>query len=133
VATTEDLMEGVIQPAASRVFEVGGWASSAGGVTKIVPADEEEWALIRHSAMALAEMGSYLKAFDSRAREPEWAEQAQAMVDRALVVSRAAEAMNAEAVFEAGGRLYEACTGCHVKYLPGSVAPPPVESVAPGR
>ena len=123
VASTADLMEGIIQPAASKVFEVGGWASTTSGVTKLVPADEEEWAIIKHHAMALAEMGNYLKAFDARKAETVWATQAQSMIDRSLEVSKAAEAMDAGAVFEAGGRLYETCTGCHITYLPGSVAP----------
>jgi hypothetical protein len=131
VATVEDLMEGFVEPTAAKLFEIGGWVSSSGKVEKIAPKDAEEWAAVKHRAMAVAEIGNVLKAFEPRAKEAEWTRHAQNLVDSAMAMSKAAETRNADAVFEAGGHLYDACTACHMKYLPQDQPPPPNEPTAP--
>jgi hypothetical protein len=123
VATVAALMEGVVEPSSEKLFEVGGWATSAGKVEKIAPADDEEWAQVKHKAMAVAEVGNILKSFEPRANEAEWTKNAQRLVDTAMAVSKAAEAKNPEAVFEAGEHLYDTCTACHMKYLPQDQPP----------
>ena len=40
----------------------------------------------------------------------------QALVDAGVVALRAAEAKNPEALFEAGGQVYEVCQHCHSQY-----------------
>jgi hypothetical protein len=40
----------------------------------------------------------------------------QALVDVGVVALKAAEAKNPEALFEAGGQVYEVCQQCHRKY-----------------
>jgi len=130
-ATIEDLMEAIVEPSAATLFEIGGKLSTAAGVETIVPRDDEEWAQATHKAMAVAEVANMLKSLephakegdgvDTRVKEPEFAKNAQAMFDAAMDVRKGTDAKNPEVVFEAGGRLYEACANCHAKYLPGSL------------
>ena len=125
LASVEDLMEGVVEPSSKKLFEIGGLQSSATGSQKIAPKDDEEWSQVKHSAMAVAEVGNILKSFEPRAREADWNKNAQDLIDSALAVSRGVDARNPDAVFEAGGHLYDACTACHMKYLPQTEPPPP--------
>jgi hypothetical protein len=125
VASVEDLMEGVVEPSSEKLFEIGGLQSSASGSQKIAPKDDEEWSQVKHSAMAVAEVGNILKSFEPRAREADWNKNAQDLIDSALAVSKGVDARNPDAVFEAGGHLYDACTACHMKYLPQAEPPPP--------
>jgi hypothetical protein len=137
ISTIEDLMEGIVEPSAAKLFEIGGQRATAAGVETIAPADEDEWAMVVHNATAVAEVANILKALDphakdgdgvdTRVREADFRRDVQAMFDAAMSVRRGAEARDPAMVFEAGGRLYDACTACHTKYLPGAV--PPAEAV----
>ena len=40
----------------------------------------------------------------------------QAMVDTGAEAIKAAEAKDADGVFDAGGEIYAVCTNCHAKY-----------------
>jgi hypothetical protein len=139
VATIADLMEGIVEPTAAKLFEIGGKQATAAGIETIVPADDEEWSIAVHNATAIAEVANILKSLEPRAKEgdgvdprvkePDFVKQSQAMYDAAMEIRKHAEEKNPPAVFDAGGRLYEACTNCHLKYLPGTVAPESVPQV----
>lgn len=122
VSTVEDVMEGIVIPASDRVFEVGAYNVTTNGVQESIPKDDEEWSLVKHSAMSLAEAGNLLK-FESRAQEANWVKFSQMLTDRALVVAAKADAKDTQGVFDAAAAMYqEACTGCHAQYL---TEPPP--------
>ena len=54
----------------------------------------------------------------SRARDQwGWMTRSQALVDAGVGAAKAAETRNLEAVFVAGGQIYQACTGCHQQYM----------------
>lgn len=51
-------------------------------------------------------------------RPGRWNEFAQLMIDTSKAGEAAAAAKDAERAFEIGGRLYDACNGCHKTYIP---------------
>ena len=48
---------------------------------------------------------------------PDWVTYAQGLIEAGLVAMAAAEAHDAEALFDAGGQVYQACRACHEQYL----------------
>jgi mono/diheme cytochrome c family protein len=49
--------------------------------------------------------------------EADWAEYAQGLTRAALLAKSAAEAQDADALFVAGGAIYNVCRACHNKYM----------------
>ena len=76
------------------------------------------WAEAVKGAQAMQAKGEDLKQFSRPGR---WNEFAQMMIDVSKEGEAAAKAKDAEKAFEIGGRLYDACNGCHKTYIP----PPP--------
>jgi hypothetical protein len=116
VASVQQLMESTIEPAAEVLFESVGTVITFSGVEEIAPKNDEEWAVVRHNAMTLAESGNLLMIGDRARDQGDWIKMSQALVDVGVVALKAAEAKNPEALFEAGGQVYEVCQQCHRKY-----------------
>src|SRR5262245_37939525 len=116
VASVHQLMESTINPAAEVLFESVGTVISLNGVEEIAPKNDEEWATVRHNAMTLAESGNLLMIGDRARDKGEWMKLSQSLVDVGVAALKAAEAKNPEALFEAGGQVYEVCQQCHRKY-----------------
>jgi len=117
VASVKQLMQATIEPASEVVFEAVGTVVSSSGVEEIAPKNDEEWAAVRNSALTLAESGNLLM-IGNRARDRgDWMKMSQALVDVGAVALKAAEAKNPQALFEAGGEVYEVCQRCHRRYL----------------
>jgi hypothetical protein len=118
VSTVEDLMEGIVIPASDRVFQVGATSVTKDGIFESVPKDDEEWSLVKHSAMVLAEAGNLLQ-FEARAQEADWKNFAHALTEHATGIAAKAEAKDKDAVFNAAAAMYtQTCQACHAKYLP---------------
>ena len=71
---------------------------------------------VRNSALTLAESGNLLMMAPRAVDGGNWMKAAQALVDTGMLAVRAAEARNAEQLFDAGGTIYAACKNCHQKY-----------------
>jgi hypothetical protein len=111
-------MESTVHPSAEVVFESVGTIISASGTEEIAPKNDEQWATVQHSALTLAEAGNLLMMPGRAKQDSEWMKLAQGLVDVGMVAHKAAQAKNAEALFEAGGQIYEACLRCHSRYWP---------------
>ena len=118
VASIKQLMESTVHPSAEVVFESVGTIISVSGVEEIAPKNDQEWANVQHSALTLAEAGNLLMIPGRAKKDSEWTKLAQALVDIGVTAHKAAEAKNAEALFTAGGDLYEVCLRCHSRYWP---------------
>ena len=116
VASVKQLMQATIEPSAEVLFEAVGTVVSASGVEEIAPKNDEEWASVRNSALTLAESGNLLMIGDRARDKGEWMKMSQALVDVGVVALKAAEAKNPQALFEAGGQVYEVCQQCHSQY-----------------
>ena len=116
VASVKQLMESTIEPSAEVVWEAVGTIISTSGVEEIAPKNDEDWARVRNSALTLSESGNLLMIGERARDDRDWIRMSQALVDAGAVAVKAAEAKNAEALFEAGGNVYEVCRQCHTRY-----------------
>ena len=107
-ATVKQLMLGAVIPASDIVF----------GVAATTPADDATWAKVQANAVVIAEMAKLLTENPRKKDDGEWIAKSQAMYDTANAVAVAATEKNAEKVSDAGNNLYDACDGCHMKYMP---------------
>ena len=114
-------MEASVEPLSNAVFDAAVWVN---GVQVGGPKTDNDWKLVQANALTLAETGNLL-LMGSRAKDQTgWITRTQAMMDAAREAARAAESKNVNAVFNAGGKIYQACTGCHLQYIPNLNAPP---------
>jgi hypothetical protein len=120
IATLEQIMETTIEPVSDRVFDAAVWEN---GVQVGGPKTDDDWKLVQANAMMLAETCNLLLMPGRAKDDGGWPIRTQAMKDAALEAAKAADAKNTDAIFAAGGRLYQACLGCHLQYIPQTVAP----------
>ena len=106
-------MKAVIDPAANAFWAAGNDAPEG----ETAAAAALRWTAAAAAAVTLETEGRKLAALPF-ALGGDWDRYAKVMVEAAVDGRKAAEARDTEAAFEAGGRLYEACEGCHAKYSP---------------
>ena len=73
------------------------------------------WEAAVKGAQTMQAKGAELQKYSRPGR---WNEFAQMMADVSKEGEAAAQAKDAEKAFEIGGRLYDACNGCHKTYIP---------------
>jgi cytochrome c556 len=120
VAAVKQVMLGITIPASDIVFAAAGEA----------PADDTAWIKVQANAAVLAESARMLLDSSRKLDDNEWATFSRAMYDASLTVMQAAAEKNVDQLSEAGDSLYEACDGCHQKYMParqGEVQSPGVQ------
>ena len=71
---------------------------------------------MRNRAAVIAEAGNLLM-MPGRSSGADWIAYAQALTEAGVVSMEAADAKNAEALFDAGDQLYQACRNCHTQYM----------------
>jgi hypothetical protein len=121
IATVEQIMETVIEPVAYKVFDAAVWEN---GVQVGGPKTDDEWKMVEANAMMLAETGNLLLMGSRMKDDTGWVTRTHAMMDAANEAAKAAAAKNTDAVFNAGGKIYQACLGCHLQYInPQTVRP----------
>jgi|TARA_B100001971_G_C18232540_1_gene564873 hypothetical protein len=120
--TTGDVkhtMQWVLDPAADHIWDSAGSVITAEGVEELAPTTDEGWLAVQHSAVVVAETGNLL-LMPSRARDDQdWQEIALGLIDVGMRAAKAAEAKDADALFEVGGQLYRVCVSCHTQYMQG--------------
>ncbi len=119
VADVSQLMSMMLDPAADAVWDSSGTIITAEGRHEWEPETDEDWAVVANGAMTIIESANLLMIGD-RARDQEgWMQLSQNMSDAAMLVHEAAEARDAELVFELGETLYRSCDRCHNLYWVG--------------
>ena len=114
----KQLMEWVIDPAADAVWESVKTIITEKGTQEIAPQTDEQWEAVRHGAATLHE-SAHLLTLEGRARDrDEWTRAARGLMEAADAALKAVEEKNPQAVFDAGGRIYNACAACHRRYAP---------------
>ena len=122
LADNKLLMEAVIDPAADVIWGSAGQIVTAAGTQDLRPTTQEGWTHVRNNAVALAEAGNLLMMVPRAVDGDEWMRLSQALIDTATVAARAAEAKDADQLFNAGADVYSVCSNCHAKYLMAIVA-----------
>lgn len=110
-------MQWVLDPAADHIWDSAGSIITGEGTRDLRPTTEEGWLAVQHSAVVVAEAGNLLM-MPGRARDDsDWQEFALGLVDAGLRAKSAAEAQDADALFDAGGQIYRVCAACHAVYI----------------
>jgi hypothetical protein len=117
------LMSTILEPAAETYWDAVGAILDTTGVYEFQPETEEEWERVLHSAYVIAETGNLMKMEGRTLEGDAWMGFAQAMTDVGRVAIEAAEAMDPQAVFDAGAEVYFVCTACHAQYALETLRP----------
>ena len=115
--STYQLMTEYLEPAADKIWSSAGAIITIEGDQDLQPTTDEGWAAVVHSASVVAEGGNLLMLKGYAADQGDWAEYAQGMTRAALKARQAAIDQDAEALFNAGGEIYNVCRACHNKYI----------------
>lgn len=82
------------------------------------PTTDDQWVAVERAALALAESGNLLLMPGRAVDDGEWARFSQMLIDTGARAYEAAQAKDINGVSGAGNAIYEACEGCHKKYMP---------------
>jgi cytochrome c556 len=94
------------------------WAGGNDPPENETPAQAKaRWAAAVQGARILQEKGRLMMAAPYT-RTGRWNDDAKLMIETAAQGEAAASAQDAAKTFEIGGRLYDACDGCHKTYVP---------------
>jgi len=114
--TLKQVMEWVIDPNADVVWDSVKSISNAQGTTEIYPRTDAQWEAVRNSAATLIESGNLLMAQGRVKDDKQWVEYSQRLSRTAEIALKASQEKNKDALFDAGGKIYNACKACHDKY-----------------
>jgi hypothetical protein len=114
--TMKQVMEWVIDPNADVVWDSVKSISNAKGTTEIYPRTDAQWEAVRNSAATLVEAGNLLMVEGRAKDDKQWIAYSQRLSRTAEVALKAALDKNKDALFDAGGNIYNACKACHDKY-----------------
>jgi hypothetical protein len=115
----KDVMRHIVNPAAEAFWARSGEVDDEKGANDLTPKDAENWKVSLDSAAQLVEAGNLLQ-MEGRARDPNgpWMKYAVQLTNAGLAGMTAAQAKNHEKTFDAGSAMYDACYGCHGRYIP---------------
>ena len=116
-ASVHDFMYWVLEPAADGIWDSAGFVITIEGEQDLQPTTQEGWDQVRNSATLVAEAGNLLMMPGYRADDEDWLEYAQGLITTGLVARQAAIDQDADALFDAGGAIYNVCRACHNRYI----------------
>jgi hypothetical protein len=136
--TIKDLMLNIVDTSADVVWLSVTTVANETGLVETRPQNDEEWTKVKQGALTLAEAANLLMIPGRRVAPPDhksevpgielegeemdaliakdralWDQRARALHTAAMAAYRAAEAKDADKVFELGESIENACEGCH--------------------
>lgn len=117
VASVRQIMNGIVGPAATVIFDSVGTVITVDGIEETRPRTDQEWEAVGNSAAALAEAGNLLMLGDRAVDRGQWGEMSRALIDAGSVAVKATEDQNVEDLFTAGEIVNRSCDECHQQYL----------------
>jgi hypothetical protein len=117
--SVKDVMRHIINPAAETYWAHSGEVDDEKGANDRVPTTQDQWNINIDTAAQLAEAGNLLM-MDGRARDPNgpWKTYAIALNKAGIAGMAAATAHDHDKTNDAGSAMYDACFGCHGRYIP---------------
>ena len=116
VASVKQIMDGIVAPAATAVFDAVGTIVDATGIHEKQPSTDAEWAAVGASAAALVESANLLVMGDRAIDRQDWVTMSKALADAGVLVLKATQAKDAMGILEAGETLNASCDSCHQRY-----------------
>ena len=111
-----ELMHRVIEPASDIIWDSAGTIDTIDGREDLAPTSDAEWLETMNAAAVLVESGNLLKLPSRSENRSDWIEIATGLSAVGHKLIAAAEAQNADIVFDEGGNLYNVCVACHTRY-----------------
>ena len=113
-ASLEQLMEATVTPASYAIFDAAVWIN---GEPVSLPKSDEDWEVVEHGAITLAESANLL-LMPGRVKDwGDWRRYSHDMHAAARAAERAALNKDIDGLLQAGDQIYKSCTTCHAKYL----------------
>ena len=116
VASVKQIMDGIVAPAATAVFDSVGTIVDATGIHEKQPSTDAEWAAVGASAAALVESANLLVVGDRAIDRQDWVTMSKALADSGMLVLKATQAKDPMGILEAGETLNASCDSCHQRY-----------------
>jgi hypothetical protein len=116
-ATTAQLMRHVLDPHGDIVWAAVGSVVTEKGEEQMAPKTDAEWTAIRNAAVTVAETSNLLLLAPHVRDQGDWVAMTHTLIKEANKCVEAVEAKDKDALFTAGGDMYEACSACHAKYV----------------
>lgn len=116
VLDIHDLMNSVLDPATDVIWAAAGAVITADGEQDLAPVDDAGWQAVFNAAAVVSETGNLLMLPGRAEDSGDWMEYSAALIATGKEAMAAAEAKDAQAVFDIGGKLYLVCVACHQGY-----------------
>jgi hypothetical protein len=116
VASIKQIMNGIVMPGATVIYNAVGTTSTAAGVVETAPRNDEEWTAVGNSAAALVESGNLLLLGGRALDNGDWVRITREFIAAGKAALKAAEAKDVDGIFTAGGDINATCDTCHAKY-----------------
>ena len=105
----------ILEPPADVIWDSAGWIITAEGTTDLTPTTDEGWNAVIQAGASLAEAGNLLM-IPGRSMGADWDEYASGLSSAAELAIQAGLNRDSDALFDAGGRIYQVCRACHNQY-----------------
>ena len=115
--STYQMMTSYLEPAADKIWGSAGLIITEDGEVDLRPTTEEGWLNVINAATVVAEGGNLLLINGYSANEADWEAYSKGLTLAALKARQAAESQDADALFDAGGEIYNVCRACHNRYI----------------
>jgi hypothetical protein len=116
VASISQIMNGIVAPASTVIYESVATTVSAAGIEEKLPRTDAEWSHVAINAAMLAEAGNLLVMDDRAVDNGDWVKIAQQLTVAANRALEAAQDRSPDGIIDAGGDINETCDTCHAKY-----------------
>lgn len=116
VADVHQTMLWILDPATDVIWDSAGSIITIEGERDLTPTTAEGWQNVVNAAAVVAETGNLLM-MPSRTAGDDWMEYSRGLVEAGTVALEAAQQQDGEALFAAGGQIYQVCLACHTQYM----------------
>ena len=116
IASVKQIMNGIVAPAATNVFDAVSTVVTAEGTKEKVPTTDAEWEALGNSAAVLVEAGNLMLIGQRAVDQGDWVTMSKALADAGMLVLKATEAKDPQGILAAGETLNTTCDNCHQRY-----------------
>jgi hypothetical protein len=109
-------MELILDPAADKIWDSAGFIITDAGERDLAPTTDEGWREVESAAAVVAEAGNLL-LMPGRSEGADWDTYSVGLREAGKLAMQAALDQDADALFAAGGNIYQVCKACHSQYL----------------
>ena len=114
--TVLEFMNWHLEPVADVLWDSAGYIVTEDGEVDLQPTTQEGWDKVRNAATVVAESGNLLM-IPGYAVDSDWMEYSRGLITAGIKAREAAQAKDADALFQAGAQLYSVCLACHNRYI----------------